>query len=114
MNKNITNAIEILQNFDYDYDEFGEITEAICLTVEALEKQKSSGWIPCKERLPSEEEYRKTVGTFIVSDKDGDVYTAYFDQARKKWHNRDSLNLSNIIAWQPLPEPFKGGENDKL
>lgn len=57
-------------------------------------------WIPCSERLPDE------VGTYIVTDEDGDVYE--YDYCDLTVHvGRWSFGRRKIIAWMPLPEPFK-------
>lgn len=76
-------------------------TIALDIAINALEKQKYNGWIPCSERLPEEslngvigwDEYRKRCvfvqyirGEFQIAGKD------------------DSFN---ITAWQPAPEHYK-------
>lgn len=70
-----------------------------------------SKWIPCSE-LP------KTSGVYQITRKiyEGEqVYyitdSAYFD-GQNTWHNDNRVNHSRcyfkeIVAWQPLPEPYK-------
>ena len=72
--------------------------------------EKSVEWIPCRERLP-EHEY-DAVLVFLRSDI-YDVaiwtsehgfrpwYSAYFEEATPEWEKP-------VIAWMPLPEPYKG------
>ncbi len=54
-------------------------------------------WIPVNERFPDKE------GKCLVSTDYGDVCMDSY---------RDGcfvLNLGNVIAWKPLPEPYKKG-----
>ena len=70
----------------------------------------SSTWIPCSERLPSESgEYLTFVDyadeTFIAIDEiDCEGIT-------KEWNCTPNYH---IIAWQPLPVPYKEGDPDEL
>ena len=73
---------------------------------------KNNEWIPCSERLPkiadvynvtrkiSEDKYN-----FYISD------SAYFD-GQNTWHSDNRVNhgreyLKDVVAWMPLPEPYK-------
>ena len=60
-------------------------------------------WIPCSERLPEEHEVVLTQAQFkddvkmaVSSRVDFNYWTG--------WGTRDI----NVIAWMPLPEPWKG------
>lgn len=80
--------------------------------IEIIESQPKVGeWIPCSERLPKQDEcvlvsYR----SFMVWDKD--IYSDKIAIIREDgWHWWDELETkveNEIIAWQPLPEPYKG------
>lgn len=68
---------------------------------------KVGEWIPVNERLP------KTNGVYAVA-KEGFgvcyVTCAYFDGS-DTWHNDNRVNhgrpyAKDIVAWQPLPEPY--------
>ncbi|AQR95536.1 DUF551 domain-containing protein [Clostridium saccharoperbutylacetonicum] len=53
-------------------------------------------WISINERLPKE------VGWVLVTREDGKVDLAHwFEEGWKRGHN------ANVVAWQPLPEPYK-------
>ena len=57
-------------------------------------------WTPCSERLP------KTKGMYYVTTK-GKQEVARFvftgtDSSKEYWRR-------NVLAWMPLPEPYKGG-----
>lgn len=63
------------------------------------------GWIPCSERLPSEgqgvlvtvddNKYKIKVGSCLFNN--GVFHSLYNDL--------------NVIAWMPLPEPYKGDDD---
>ena len=67
------------------------------------ELQPVQRWVPCSERLPEEGEVVLTQAKFkddvkmaVSSRIDYNYWTT--------WGTRDI----NIIAWMPLPEPYKG------
>ena len=68
----------------------------------------SNGWIPCSERLP--EAGKRYLVSAIWKDKDFEksaVYDAVYGRDGL-WHSYNYEPVSyKVIAWQPLPEPFK-------
>lgn len=69
--------------------------------------REQTRWIPCSERLPEED------GRFLVflPDRKGTFMCADFLSG--KWYPDDYECTSNhVIAWMPLPKPYKeeGGE----
>lgn len=85
-----------------------EVTET---EIEALVQAKNNGWIPCSERLPSEEEL-----VLLQTKRDGRMYVGYHRRNGAKWvcvTARNSVVTGMIpIAWQPLPQPYKEGSAD--
>lgn len=84
--------------------------------LELIESQPPADpWIPCSERLPNQEEYLKDDGRFIVTDGNR-RYQGMFDIYDGKFkHDRFDCILEEdkcVIAWMPLPEPYKGGGVD--
>jgi len=87
--------------------------------VEELRRQQDRcRWIPVGERLPSEKEFLKAycrnhyAAEFLVMIKDATrPTTLYFLKDTKSWVD-DERNHYTILAWQPLPEPYKGGQNE--
>ena len=76
--------------------------------VHEVAEEYNGGWIPCSERLPEESgEYLTWV------EYDGDRFRAIdeidCDGIIKEWNCSTDYK---IIAWQPLPEPFK--ERDQM
>ena len=96
--------------------------------VQDAAEEYNGGWIPCSERLPEEHEtmFAKLKGTDKwdsampekISD-DVNVTVEFEDGTRKtmtlhtndgKWNTNYRIVKFNVIAWQPLPEPYKGKE----
>lgn len=86
-----------------------------------------SKWIPCSERLPEEREsiFKKAKGTdkwspamfegisdnvnVTVEFEDGTRTTKTSHTLDGKWKCEKEYGIKmKVIAWQPLPEPYKG------
>ena len=57
----------------------------------------NSGWIPCSVDMPKE------LGRYIVTLKDGRSLEAIYDNISKRF----IMYEHEVIAWQPLPKPYK-------
>ena len=83
-----------------------------------IKRQPKVGeWIPCSERLPemhredmeAEGEYYMISNPVIVTDGQ-QIYIAEYEadmDYRYGWHSLDGEDYDNIIAWMPLPEPYR-------
>lgn len=73
-----------------------------------LRKEHNDDWIPCSERLP--EAGKRYLVSAIWKDKDFEksaVYDAEYG-SNGLWYSYNYEPVScKVIAWQPLPEPFK-------
>ena len=103
---------------------FGNVANTI---EELSEKLKNGGWIPCRERLPEEHDsmFAKFKGTekwdsamFEKISDDVNVTVEFENEKRKtktlhtvdgKWNGGQRGVKFKVIAWQPLPEEYKGG-----
>lgn len=82
-------------------DEYGDMvdmqpySEAVDMAIEALEQTM---WIPVSERLP--EEY--------------DLYLVYTEEQPFvcPFENGEFF-IDDVVAWMPLPQPYKGESEDK-
>lgn len=67
------------------------------------------GWIPCSERLPEE------IGTYLVTldyEEHGTGITAVWYHGKQIGWDLSFADV--VIAWQPLPEPYKAeSENEE-
>lgn len=90
-----------------------EITEAIELGIRAL---KENTWIPCSERLPEEPKENpvfdgKYLEVYLVTTKYGSNEQDKVYPFRAFWNGinfTDGRRILDVIAWMPLPEPYKG------
>lgn len=69
-------------------------------------------WIPVTERLPEEE------GQYLVScNSDFEIEVARFyiddeDDEDDRWWDCYWNDPEDVVAWMPLPTPYKGGEKE--
>lgn len=86
-----------------------ELAELLTTAISALEKQLNGGWIPCREKLPEKGGYY-LVSTQYETPR---VMIGFYFIELAIWNYwMSNCQINSIIAWQPLPEPFKGGENE--
>ena len=73
--------------------------------VHEVAEEYNDSWIPCSERLPDDfmsMEYLTTVKGHFYPEIN------YYCVANHKWFSSGkSTKEVDVIAWQPLPEPFK-------
>ena len=62
--------------------------------------KEKTGWILVSERLPEESK------RYVVATKYNDVMTDFYT-------GEGFLQCDDIIAWMPLPEPYKAESEDK-
>lgn len=73
----------------------------------------NDGWIPVEERLPNEEEFKeaycrnKYAAEFVVMIEDATRPTTLYYK-NGSWFDEER-NYYSVVAWQPLPKPYKEG-----
>ena len=65
-------------------------------------------WIPVSKKLPNKNDY------VIVTTKYGVVIEAQFEvwnSGVKEWwiDNDNSFEFDDVVAWMPMPQPYRGG-----
>lgn len=80
-----------------------EVTET---EIEALVTAKNNGWIPCSELLPEEAK------VILICTKTGMVdvgarNVSYEHNAYRTSYRNNIFWDDEVIAWQPLPQPYK-------
>lgn len=82
--------------------------EVLDFIIKALEQEPR--WIPVSERLPEKQDCY-LVTTKWKGNYSGDVYIetnmAVYREKQKEW------DCVDVIAWMPLPEPYKAESEDK-
>ena len=99
-------AIEITPFDDYgDYMRARELIEAL--------PSAQPHWIPCSERLPKEDMTR-TLTTITTPHKGTNVRSGHFYKGMFFNDNGDCWNSTDeeVLAWMPLPDPYKGEQHE--
>ena len=85
-----------------------DLQELVDEKVEGLAQHMERRWIPVSERLPSVKNYQRK---YLVTLKDKTVCDAMFTECDgEHWWN---YNYDDVIAWMPLPEPYKEESEEK-
>ena len=88
--------------------------------IEIIRKYMNDGWIPVEERMPEDEIPTPKLVTALVPDR------------KARWDNSETFSLivdtdvydpdymgkweyykKNVIAWRPLPEPYRPERNSE-
>lgn len=92
-------------NSDYELGARNQY-DADVLALETLPSAQP-GWIPCKTRKPEKS------GLYLVTkqQKTGEIQlaTAHYNTAFDEWSGNG--NFKKVLAWQPLPSPWKGSHD---
>ena len=71
--------------------------------VQEVAEEYNGGWIACNERLPEE-----CIEVLVsVKEIDGSLYTRTSWVQDGLWVIKKTPLQPTVIAWQPLPEPYK-------
>lgn len=71
-----------------------------------LDLLNQTEWIPVSERLP--ERHKEVIVTDIETS---DTYQSQYI-GNGYWECDNGILKNRIIAWMPMPEPYKEGENE--
>ncbi|EPD64745.1 hypothetical protein HMPREF1216_00466 [Coprococcus sp. HPP0048] len=63
--------------------------------------KKDNDWIPVEEKLPEKEVIAQNVYNEMMIG-----YVYYSEEMEWYGCESDDVYLSNVVAWQPLPEPY--------
>ena len=92
-----------------------EYRKSILKIIDEQPTYMDDGWISVEERLPNEREFQEAycrnhyAAEFLVTIEGATKPTTlYFKNNR--WFDEER-NYYKVIAWQPLPERYKGGDD---
>ena len=77
--------------------------------LEADLADRPQGWIPCSERLPTWG-HSYCLITY-VTDYSTDILIDCWDDEGKGWCDHQGCG-GEVVAWMPLPEPWKGADDE--
>ena len=103
--------------FDYDMFGIGMITLECMDELMAMIADRPQGeWIPCSERLPNEN------GDYLVTLENGVVKILGYSTTQRTtypkgfYHIEDGFSWRQVqnpvVAWMPLPKPWKGADDE--
>ena len=95
------------------------IPEDIWEMVELFPAVEPMKWIPCSERMP-ECEWGAESEALLYQTRAAYIHAGYFGRGgllrdayfREFADPREGCDASSVIAWMPLPEPYKDGDID--
>lgn len=105
-------TIEQLERISSRLASIGEKEDYTDVAIQALEQTR---WIPCSERLPKENEYVDHVRKYyLVQNEYGDMFVASYVK-KDYWEEIYHIGpvTDKIVAWMPLPEPYKAESEEK-
>ena len=107
MNNRIKLVIEALEDLEINSSDT-RFEMARIIAIEELKKILNSDWILCSERLPDVFDY-----VFVTSNAGGRTI-AHRMPNQTNWYDLHSTVVeTGVLAWQPLPEPYKEIKNNK-
>ena len=99
-----------------DYKDCADIIEQLSEKLSEMNLSENlTSWIPCEEKLPEYNPLSEYYEPVIVTLDNGRVVEGCYRNKDKEWWvdavdgEHYSINATgHVLAWQPLPEPYKG------
>ena len=116
MNEAFEKILERLENIENRLlNESGDIGCTLGITnmseyskqiVHEVAEEYNGGWISCSDRLPEDDSI--CIVTAEYTNNKTMVDYGWFDRKSVCWFiGMQEFRTSNLLAWQPLPEPYK-------
>lgn len=101
---------DLQKDADYWHKLAQSYAHTICEMSKAIAEHGEKRWIPCSERLPDK-------GQEVLATMDyGDITMAEYLGGDAWFTQEGNANscTEEILAWMPLPEPWKGDSNEQI
>ena len=96
-------ALNILHNASVYHPNY---LDALNMAIKALEQEPR--WIPVSEMLPENKETALVTFKHFVSGNTIGLGSVILLRGKPHWHVREqNLGTYDVLAWMPLPEPYK-------
>ena len=115
MNKAFEKILDRIDSYIEDAKSEGDFScikpfEIAKIAVQEVAEEYKDGWIPCSERLPEID--GNTSDTVFVCASNGFRYMGFWcDDLQWRFCEcgmaKEPVLWTEIVAWQPLPEPYK-------
>ena len=91
--------------------------EVLDLAISALEKLEQDRWHPCSEKMPAEPFgcFATVMDTNPITQEEFENILPYFvGWDGEQWNDEDGERTPfEVIAWKPLPKPYKLEEDNE-
>lgn len=79
-----------------------------------IAREDADGWIPVTERLP--DPFRDVLAQWetrerFTNDKHANFDVLWIDE-KGNWESGMGVPNGKVVAWMPLPEPYRGGNEE--
>lgn len=105
--------VEILEDKMKENAELRNVVEANRMAIQALEQTR---WIPCSERMPEvSDHYLIQYSRHICRDEMAVAFYSVEEAELDKnytWEFKPFGDCKEVIAWMPLPTPYKAESED--
>ena len=89
--------------------EWGWSEETVAAIETGIHALKETQWIPVSERLPKNPEIDGDSDGYIVQTRRvAQPFIGYWDG--REWTDEEVDVVDEVIAWMPLPQPYREGE----
>ena len=102
--KEIDREVEEYMEIDFGDEYNAGIKDMAKMAEKIIRKHMNDGWIPVDDRLPEE------AGTYIVNALNGERSIVTFAKWKNRYKRFDMTGARaywRVIAWRPLPEPYR-------
>ena len=82
-------------------------TDGLCRARNIIRKHMNDGWISVEERLPTRGECEKDNNEFLVQTNTGERFSCEYDPLANGFDNPLWCCNVPVVAWRPLPEPYR-------